>query len=88
MLDLPCGIGLVPVSHKGGRFVCREGGHFRCRGGVIIRDGLHGLQKWMSLAGNRVVHPTLVYGGADTLTYQEIRVLGWGQVPTLYPVFP
>jgi len=42
MLDLPCGIGLVPVSHKGGRFVCREGGHFRCRGGVSIRDGLQG----------------------------------------------
>ena len=44
MLDLPCGIGLVPVSHKGGRFVCREGGHFRCRGGVSIRDGLHYLR--------------------------------------------
>jgi predicted AAA+ superfamily ATPase len=54
-------------------------------GETLTPDFFTGLQKWMSLAGHRVVHPTLVYGGAEDATFKGIRVLGWSSVPAIYP---
>lgn len=45
-------------------------------GMTLTPDFFTSLQKWMSLAGNRVVHPTLAYGGTENVTFKGIRVLG------------
>ncbi len=52
----------MPVEIKSGKTVT---GHF-----------FSGIEKWMNLAGDRVVDPTLIYGGNERYHRKGIRVLG------------
>jgi predicted AAA+ superfamily ATPase len=57
---------LMPIEIKSGR--------------TINRDFFAGIARWMKLAGEQAVVPTLIYGGSDGLRYHEVRVLGWNAV--------
>jgi uncharacterized protein len=47
-------------------------------GKTVARDYFSGLEKWMALAGDMAIDPTLVYGGKENYNQRGIRVLGWG----------
>ena len=42
---------------------------------TINRDFFTGLDRWMALAGDQAISPTLVYGGAETMVRKQIRIL-------------
>ena len=46
-------------------------------GATINRDFFSGLTKWHALAKERSSEPVLMYGGSDSFTHQDVRVLGW-----------
>lgn len=49
-------------------------------GKTVARDFFSGIEKWMALAGDRVIDPTLVYGGEESYHHKRIRVMGWQTV--------
>jgi predicted AAA+ superfamily ATPase len=49
-------------------------------GQTLNRDFFTGLERWMTLAGNRAVAPALVYGGKESLERKGVRVCGWNAV--------
>lgn len=46
-------------------------------GKTIARDFFSGLEKWMDLAGDLSIRPTLVYGGEDSYRHKKVLVAGW-----------
>jgi len=46
-------------------------------GKTIARDFFTGLEKWMALAGDMAIDPTLIYGGAENYHHKGIRIMGW-----------
>jgi uncharacterized protein len=46
-------------------------------GQTLNRDFFTGLERYMALAGTKVVAPSLVYGGKEALERKGIRVWGW-----------
>ncbi len=46
-------------------------------GQTITQDYCKGLQKWISLAGDKAVHPTLVYGGKESTVQSGIKITTW-----------
>ena len=54
---------IIPVEIKSGKTV---NGEF-----------FSGLEKWMALAGDMAINPTLIYGGAENYRHKGIRVMGW-----------
>jgi len=46
-------------------------------GKTVVPDFFSGLEKWMALAGNKAIDPTLVYGGEEKYIYKGFRVIGW-----------
>jgi len=64
---------LMPIEIKSGK--------------TVNRDFFSGLEKWQSLAGDRVLSPTLIHGGADA-SYQHkgIKVMSWLESGTLLSV--
>ena len=46
-------------------------------GKTVARDFFAGLEKWMALAGDMAIQPTLVYGGTENYSHKGIRVVGW-----------
>jgi len=54
---------LMPLEIKSGR--------------TISSDATRGLQKYMSLAGQTAITPTLIYGGSDSYNRQDIRIISW-----------
>lgn len=57
------GTSLMPVEIKYGK--------------TLTRDSFAGLDKWCTLAGDKAMTPTLVYGGSETYRHKETRVIGW-----------
>ena len=57
---------LMPIEIKSGK--------------TVTREAFAGLNKWRDLAGDAVMEPTLIYGGADDYSHNGIRVVGWGKV--------
>lgn len=54
---------IIPVEIKAGK--------------TVARDFFSGLEKWMALAGDMAIDPTLVYGGKENYLHKGVRVLGW-----------
>jgi len=57
------GTKLMPIEIKSGQ--------------TLNRDFFIGLERWMGLAENKAVSPTLIYGGGEKLIHKGIKVLGW-----------
>jgi len=49
-------------------------------GQTLNRNFFTGLERWMALAGERAVSPTLVYGGVDKYVRKGINIFGWNAV--------
>ncbi len=49
-------------------------------GQTLNRDFFTGLERWMALAGDRVISPTLIYGGTENMLRKGIRILKWSSV--------
>ena len=47
---------------------------------TLSSDAFRGLQKWLDLAGDPAVEPTLVYGGDEALVHAGIQVTPWRNV--------
>ncbi len=63
---------ITPVEIKSGRTVT---GHF-----------FSGLDRWMALAGDAAINPTLIYGGTENYQHKGVNVVGWrdaGKIGTL-----
>lgn len=46
-------------------------------GKTIVKELFSGLEKWMALAGDIAIDPTLVYGGQENYHHKGIRIMGW-----------
>jgi predicted AAA+ superfamily ATPase len=57
------GNNLMPIEIKSGK--------------TVTREAFTGLNKWRDLAGDAVMEPILIYGGADEYNHNGIRVFGW-----------
>lgn len=49
-------------------------------GQTLNRDFFIGLERWMSLAGDKAISPVLIYGGTENLMHKGIHVFGWKDV--------
>jgi predicted AAA+ superfamily ATPase len=53
-------------------------------GKTVTRDSFSGLEKWLALAGDMAINPTLIYGGGENYSHKGISIRGWenrGAVP-------
>ena len=62
-LVIDCGRTLQPVEIKSGS--------------TVTIDFFSGLKRWVSYAGKLAGQPTLVYGGEQSFTREEVAVVGW-----------
>ena len=62
-LVIDCGRTLQPVEIKSGS--------------TVTADFFSGLKRWVSYAGKLAGQPTLVYGGEQSFTREEVAVVGW-----------
>jgi hypothetical protein len=66
------GVKLMPIEIKSGK--------------TVNRDFFNGLEKWLSLAGESALSPTLIHGGADAAYHRKgIQVRGWRESGGLLP---
>jgi predicted AAA+ superfamily ATPase len=67
-IDVIADIGtkLMPIEIKSGQ--------------TLNRDFFSGLERWMALAGDQAISPTLVYGGAGKNVRKGVIVYGWNAV--------
>ena len=49
-------------------------------GQTLNKDFFAGLERWMGLAEDKAVSPTLIYGGTERLVHKGIHVFGWKDV--------
>jgi uncharacterized protein len=56
---------LMPIEIKSGK--------------TLSRDSFAGLEKWCTLAGDKGMMPSLIYGGSELYQHKGIKVLGWQQ---------
>ncbi|MEN8232757.1 MAG: DUF4143 domain-containing protein [Thermodesulfobacteriota bacterium] len=61
------------IAELSGRFVPLE----IKSGKTLSPDSTRGLSKYMSLAGQDAITPTLIYGGSDSYKKQGIRITSW-----------
>ncbi|MEW6218863.1 MAG: ATP-binding protein [Thermodesulfobacteriota bacterium] len=61
---------LMPVEIKSGK--------------TVNRDFFVGLERWQALAGSTALHPTLVYGGAETYRHKGMQVTSWRDGGSLF----
>jgi hypothetical protein len=59
------GTELIPIEIKSGK--------------TVARDSFAGLDKWLALAGNSAVEPTLIFGGKDEYNQNGVKILGWNK---------
>jgi predicted AAA+ superfamily ATPase len=71
------GVEVDILIDKGGRIVPVE----IKSGKTVARDFFTGLEKWMALAGDMAIEPTLVYSGEENYRHKGIRIMGWQHVP-------
>lgn len=57
------GTRLIPLEIKSGK--------------TVVRDSFSALGKWMALAGDLSLNPTLIYGGSECYSHKGVRVIGW-----------
>jgi hypothetical protein len=55
-------IALMPIEIKAGK--------------TVVRDSFAGLDKWRALAGDAAIEPTLIYGGSDEYSHNDVKVVG------------
>jgi predicted AAA+ superfamily ATPase len=63
------GTKLMPIEIKSGK--------------TINRDFFTSLERWMTLAGDYAITPSLVYGGQEPLEHKGIHIFGWDSVNEL-----
>lgn len=68
-LLLELGSGLQPIEIKSGK--------------TLTDESFKGLRKWLALAGDRGVSPTLIYAGEESFHRQLIKVVGWKEAGDL-----
>ncbi len=61
---------IIPVEIKSGK--------------TVARDSFSALEKWVSLAGEMAINPTLIYGGMETYQHKGIRVSGWRDLEKMF----
>ncbi len=61
------------VAEQGNRFMPIE----IKSGKTVVNDFFTGLEKWCSLAGDKVQCPTLIYGGDDDFRHDQFKVTSW-----------
>ncbi len=61
---------ITPVEIKSGRTVT---GHF-----------FSGLDRWMALAGDAAINPTLIYGGTEKYQHKGVKVVGWRDAENVF----
>jgi predicted AAA+ superfamily ATPase len=67
------GIEVDVLIEQGGRIIPVE-----IKSGQTIAKGFFsGLEKWLALAGDRAIQPTLIYGGTENFQYKGISVRSW-----------
>jgi predicted AAA+ superfamily ATPase len=54
---------IIPIEIKSGK--------------TVAQDFFSGLEKWVALAGDMAINPTLIYGGAENYRHKGIRIIGW-----------
>jgi predicted AAA+ superfamily ATPase len=59
------GTGLVPIEIKSGR--------------TLTGDSFAGLEKWCSLAGDKAMNPSLIYGDSGVYWHKGVKVIGWAE---------
>ncbi len=57
---------MIPVEIKAGK--------------TVARDFFSSLEKWISLAGEMAMNPTLIYGGTESYQYKGMSVKGWQDI--------
>jgi len=57
-------------------------------GQTLNSDFFNGLKRWGTLAQSTSIHPTLVYGGDDSLVRHQIHVCSWRNPAWLNPKSP
>ena len=64
-VDLIADVGakLMPIEIKSGQ--------------TINRDFFTGLTRWMKIAGEQAISPSLVYGGTEQRQHQDVHIFGW-----------
>ena len=49
-------------------------------GSTFASDWVNGVNKWQSTAGADSIHPTIVYGGAQSFEREGFKVWGWKDI--------
>jgi uncharacterized protein len=57
------GIHLRPIEIKAGQ--------------TVRPESFRSLERWMELAGDKAVHPTLIHAGSESYQHRGIRAVGW-----------
>ena len=60
---------LMPIEIKSGK--------------TLTKDSFKGLNKWLSLAQDTGVNPTLIYAGKEHYQRQNIQVTGWEKLDNI-----
>jgi len=67
------GIEVDILIERGGRIIPIE----IKSGKTVAQDFFSGLEKWVALAGDTAINPTLIYGGNEKYRHKGIRIIGW-----------
>jgi len=67
------GVEVDILIERGGRIIPIE----IKSGKTVARDFFSGLEKWVTLAGDTAINPTLIYGGNENYRHKGIRIIGW-----------
>jgi hypothetical protein len=70
------GVEVDMLIEQGGRIIPIE----IKSGKTVTRDFLSGLGKWVALAGDTAINPTLIYGGAENYRHKGIKIMGWRDI--------
>jgi len=57
---------LMPVEIKSGK--------------TLTSESTSGLKKWISIAKNEAISPTLIYGGSESYKYKDVKITSWQEV--------
>ena len=55
-------------------------------GKTLSKESTAGLKKWLSLAKNINISPTLIYGGKESYNHNDIQIAAWRQCGDILPL--
>ena len=55
-------------------------------GKTLTKESTAGLKKWLSLAKNINISPTLIYGGKESYSHNDIQIAAWRQCGDILPL--